>query len=278
MTLPNFLCIGVQRAATTWLHRCLQSHPDVYLPDEKELHFFNHNFDRGLDWYASHFDRSASARAIGEITPNYLHTAPLERIANTLPEARLIVILREPVSRAYSAYRLLNEEFEGLTFPQACASPMGNYLVKQSLYGEKLKELYEHFAREQVLVLLYDDVNQNPAGVYRTVCRHLGVDVISPPQEVNQTFNHILFPKTQQFLGRMKLDWAVEIVKKTSLGDAIKRLSKQKQGQQVKSQEGTQLTGQLRQLFDEDMALVEALIGRDLSHWMSAESLASATH
>ena len=229
MTLPNFLCIGVQRGATTWLHKCLQSHPEVFLPNEKELHFFNHNFERGLGWYESHFQTAGDAKAIGEITPNYLHTAPLERIRQTLPDVRLIVIRREALSRAYSAYRLLNEKFGEMNFEQACESESGEYLVKQSLYADRLEELYSLFPRERIMIQLFDDVNRAPAKVFSEVCEFLEVEAIETPAEVNQTFNHILYPAAQAFFGKLKLTWVVECIKRTPLGDAIKRMSKRKQ-------------------------------------------------
>ena len=98
--LPNFLGIGVQRAATTWLHNCLDEHPQVFVPKDKELHFFSSQFDRGLAWYESCFAAANGQMAVGEITPTYLHEAPIERIAATLPAARLFLVLREPVARA----------------------------------------------------------------------------------------------------------------------------------------------------------------------------------
>ena len=101
MPLPNFVGIGAQRAATTWAHICLREHPDVFLPDTKEVHFFNRNFDRGIAWYEAHFARHAGEAAVGEVTPNYLNNEEaIPRMAHVLPEARLFVILREPIQRA----------------------------------------------------------------------------------------------------------------------------------------------------------------------------------
>ena len=71
--LPNFLGIGAQRAGTTWLYNCLNEHPDVFVSSAKEIHFFSHEFDRGVTWYEGHFQGRNTESAIGEITPNYLN-------------------------------------------------------------------------------------------------------------------------------------------------------------------------------------------------------------
>lgn len=72
LTLPDFLCIGSQRAGTTWLHECLREHPDLFLPEQKELHFFNSSFDKGLEYYSSMFKGGVyGEQKFGEISPNY---------------------------------------------------------------------------------------------------------------------------------------------------------------------------------------------------------------
>ena len=67
--LPNFIGIGAQRAATTWLYQCLKEHPEVYVPDVKEIHFFDENYDKPLAWYLSFFENAGGYRAVGVITP-----------------------------------------------------------------------------------------------------------------------------------------------------------------------------------------------------------------
>lgn len=114
MTLPNFLIIGAQKAGTSWLAYQLEKHPEVYLP-KKEIHYFDKEFNyaKGLDWYKSHFDSVTTETAIGEKTPEYLwangagwedHLSNVHKnLFETLPNARLIITLRNPVDRAISA-------------------------------------------------------------------------------------------------------------------------------------------------------------------------------
>src|SRR5437764_7156012 len=105
--LPNFFIIGAMRSGTTSLTRYLNAHPDVFVAPGKELHFFDQRFDRGLDWYRDCFERAAGQRAIGEATQSYMYDAEaMTRLAVTVPKARLLAILRNPVDRAWSHYWL----------------------------------------------------------------------------------------------------------------------------------------------------------------------------
>ena len=118
--LPTFIGIGAQRAGTTWAYNCLAEHPQVFMTRKKEQHFFYVNYSRGLDWYAAQFAGAGSAVARGEITPDYLyHPEALANIARDLPDARLFVILRNPIDRAVSAYALHAQRYAGQSFAQA---------------------------------------------------------------------------------------------------------------------------------------------------------------
>src|SRR5690606_19149476 len=113
--LPNFLVIGAQKAGTTWLYDVLRRHPDIFLPETKELSYFcqldsdgnelNHFSRLDLAWYEGFFSAQDTETAIGEISPMYLcdEMAP-RRIASTFPSIKLIAALRDPVERAASEY------------------------------------------------------------------------------------------------------------------------------------------------------------------------------
>ncbi len=199
--LPSFLIIGAQRAATTSLFTNIRRHPEVIGPRSadtsvawwKELHFFDENFWRGTDWYRAFFPLEVRRRtlrrlgrelACGEATPYYLfHPAVPERVKETLPDVRLIALLRNPVERAYSHYQLMRlTGREKLSFAEAIdaeerrvrgageellrdmpsARKQGNRrhhehrhraYVGRGLYAEQLERWFEHFPREQLLVL-----------------------------------------------------------------------------------------------------------------------------
>ena len=108
--LPDFVIIGAQKAGTTSLWRYLVEHPQIVGPTEKEIHFFDARFDRGARWYRARFPLRASlrrgARLTFEASPYYLaHPFVPARVRAMLPDAKLVVLLRDPVERAWSHYR-----------------------------------------------------------------------------------------------------------------------------------------------------------------------------
>jgi hypothetical protein len=265
VTLPNFLGIGVQRAATTWLHDAMSQHPDVFLPGQKELHFFNEGFDRGLAWYQDQFGGWNGQRAIGEITPLYFHRAPFERIAGILPGVKVIVILRDPVDRAFSAYQLLNEHFGGMTFREACNTDRGRFLIECSHYAEKLQDAFKTFGQDHTLVLLYEDVVTRPHEVVQQVCRFLGVSQDFRAEDLDTVKNRIVYPNAQRMLRNLHLGWVVTAVRDTRLGAWIKK--RQKTSMNATRRRDTDFEQELREMFSEDVSRVESLIGRDLARW-----------
>jgi hypothetical protein len=103
LCLPDFLGIGAQKAGTSWLWENLRRHPGAFLPEVKEVQFFSQNFDRGPDWYSTVFE-PGRGKIKGDVTPAY-GVLPAERIAavkDLLPEAKLILLLRNPIDRAWS--------------------------------------------------------------------------------------------------------------------------------------------------------------------------------
>lgn len=265
MALPNFVGIGAQRAATTWLYSCLKEHPEAFVPETKEVAFFNRNFDRGLGWYEEQFAGSGGRRAIGEITPGYLTSeVAIRRMAEVLPEARLFVVFREPVRRAFSAYQLLHEHHRRMSFHEACLR--SNYLVESSLYADGLERVYAHYRRDQVKVLLYDDIQADPCGALADLFRFLGIAPSFRPASADKIVNRIVFPKAQNLAARMRLGWCVGLLKKTPLVDLIKQ-QHLAAGRRAEASIRDSCPEAVKVRFRSDIARLEGLIGRDLSHW-----------
>ena len=184
--LPNFLIIGVEKGGTTWLHTQLIKHPEIFLPNTKEIHFFNkynsnfiaHDyFNLGLNWYLEFFKEYEGQRAIGEVTPMYIcdPEAPL-RIKKTLPDVKLIVMLRNPVDRAYSHYWMAkHKNHTNLTFKEVIEQEEPRF-IQRGLYYKQLKTYYELFNPNQIIVLFYDEVFKNPEYWLSKVCNFLGVN------------------------------------------------------------------------------------------------------
>jgi hypothetical protein len=194
--LPNFIIIGAQKSAIGWLRDVLASHPDIFAAP-RELEFFNHHFDKGLAWYSSHFAGAHTLRAVGEATPGYMMLTDnpgrsAARIDGSLPGARLIALLRNPVDRMCSAFtdharmgrldgvRSLTEHVREV---DPVADRMG--LVSGGWYARSLLPYIRRFGG-QLLVVLQDDVQDRPDYVYSRVVEHIGADPWYRPEGLGQ--------------------------------------------------------------------------------------------
>lgn len=201
MPLPTFLIIGVPRAGTTSLAAYLAAHPDVYMADGKELHFFNGRYHLGLDWYSEHFQGKPAAVQRGEATPGYLFKPKaVELMARTLPAAKLVVVLRDPVDRAYSHYWLNQwRGIEPLTFEGALDAensrlarrpddPRPAYFGMGS-YADQMRRLLSHYPPEQVHSIFFEDLKVRPNDVVLDLCRFLDIRA-QVPSTTGDRHNH----------------------------------------------------------------------------------------
>jgi hypothetical protein len=213
--LPDFLLVGAQRSGTTSLHRALAQHPSVVTPlFHKGVHYFDMDYDRGFRWYRGHFPVAAVARRrvagseprTFESSGYYMHH-PLApgRIAKDLPGVRLLVVLRDPVERAYSAHRheLLRgfeteESFERALElePERLAGEVERMLadptyksyshrhhsyLDRSQYVTQIRTLFELFGRDRVHVLDSEAFFAHPQEEFDQVLDFLGLAAWQPP-------------------------------------------------------------------------------------------------
>jgi hypothetical protein len=179
--LPNLIVIGAAKCGTTSLHEYLDAHPEISMSREKELHFFvdEKNYGRGLEWYESHFDDTAAVR--GESSPGYsafpLYRGVAERMARTVPDAKLVYLVRDPIDRILSHYthRTVNWPEMG-TLEEALGSELREWLVTPSCYWLQLAQYLAHFHPSQILVLDSDDLRARRDETLASVFAFLGVD------------------------------------------------------------------------------------------------------
>lgn len=188
MALVNFLGIGVQKSGTTWLDKCLREHPDIYLPPQKEVHFFDRfkNLDL-VSSYESVFNFQ-NEKIIGEITPSYIlrpHCAKLIHEYN--PNIKLIVILRDPTDRAISQYKM--EMSRGSIDTNSGLWDAFNRdlcsIKERGLYQSQLERYYKIFNPSQILVLDYNDISSNPKKLLQKIFKFLKVDINFIPTNIN---------------------------------------------------------------------------------------------
>ena len=208
--LPDFLIIGAQKAGTTALYAYLRWHPGITGPSWKEVSFFDRYHARGEAWYRGNMPsrprqwlaerRNARLPLVGEASPSYLfHPLAPERVANLLPRARLIAVLRNPVDRAFSHYQHeVSLGREQLSFEEALdrederlrgevehmkqdtayfSHAWWNYTyAARGLYAEQLERWFAVFPEAQVLVLISEEMLEQPAETYLRVLEFLGAE------------------------------------------------------------------------------------------------------
>ncbi len=267
-TLPNFVVIGAMRSGSTSLYKYLQAHPAVFMP-RKEIHFFDRRWDRGIDWYRSRFDGYAGQPAVGEATPTYLaDPVAIDRMAETIPGARLLAILRDPAERAYSHYWMERARDRELrTFEQAVADELdgrtrddrSDYLAR-GRYLPQLESVARRFPRDHLEVVLFDDLRDRPEATYGDVCRFLGVDDDYVPPVLGDRVNRFVAFRSMKVRGlRRRLPTTFRI------GRIVGRLNAVEGGYPPMA---AATRADLRRHFAADNDALGAWLGRDLSGWM----------
>ncbi len=301
MALPDFLVIGAPKAGTTALHAALARHPGLYLSTVKEPKFFltdgpppdgggpgdaqtyREHVWRPAD-YEALFSGAAAGQLRGESTPFYLYDrAAQRRIRASIPDARLIVIVRDPVERAHSNWTHLwsaGREPVG-DFVRACAeedrrvaagwSPFWHYL-RLGRYGEQFEHLFRLFPRDQVLVIRYRQLLDEPARVLDQICAFLGVaqGIISEVPRENVTAH------PDRSIGHAAVSRVlrgVEAAGRRLPGDPAGALAgRLERFLQRRAGPRAPLTWDQRQsllpLLADDIRLLERVLGEDFGDWL----------
>jgi hypothetical protein len=197
----DFIIIGAQKAGTTSLFRYLEPHPQIYMPPGKEAPYFSSDetFSRGWEWYLrEYFGDAPVDRLWGKATPDYMaEPRVVERIKNTLPDVKLIALLRNPAERAYSQYLMaLRNGCEARSFEEAVIdllkpdaleearnrpTPSNGYIVRGEYY-RILTAFYGLFPSQQIAVYFTEELKRDPKQVLKTVFQFLGVSCdFAPP-------------------------------------------------------------------------------------------------
>jgi len=273
---PNFLFIGPDKAGSTWLYQALRQHHQACLPKAKELFFFDKFFDRGWRWYESFFkDANENCHILAEISHDYLFsTLACERIARHLPSSKLMVCLREPSQRAFSAYLyMLKQGRVKSTFEEALKEV--DELIDHGRYAKYLVPYISKFGRERIHVAIFDDLVENPQQFFNNVCDFLEIDRI---QLSEQTSGNVLpaarprFPfvaKVARSVGwqvrRMGMPGLVGRLKESTL---LNRVLYERYSTGNRPAMSANVKNHLRHVFSPEIQRIDALLKTDLgSRW-----------
>jgi hypothetical protein len=296
---PNFFIVGAPKCGTTALYEYLRPHPNIFMSDIKEPHFFAKDFGtypriKTLEEYNEIFAASTDEHLrVGEASVYYLRSSvAIANIREFNPEAKLIAMFRNPVEMVHSfhsqllyvseetvsdfeaAWRLQERRSRGLDLPPAIRSPLLVQYAEVGRFGTQTHRLLSLFPRSQVKLILYDDFAASPQQVYDEVIDFLGI-----PHD-----NRAEFPRVNENK-RARITWLRHFSRKPppvlrevyhnikqALGpegmNAIKRkvvkMNTVKERRQPLSPE---FRAELVETFREEVALLSRLLNRDLSHW-----------
>lgn len=191
--LPSFLIIGAAKCGTTTVHDLLGEHPEIFVPDRKEPYFFaRESLEEFRRWYEGLFDGAEGARAIGEASVLYTHPwyteLAAERIARLLPRARLIYMVRDPIRRLESDWKMRTLEGQE-PGPLDAAIERFPDLVGIGRYWEHLSIYRGRFPDEQILVVFLEDFAESPEIEIRRIFEHVGADPEFVPATLDERRN-----------------------------------------------------------------------------------------
>ncbi|MEM8870833.1 MAG: sulfotransferase [Pseudomonadota bacterium] len=280
----DFIGIGAQKSATSWLHDMLSEHPGICASDPKELNFFTANYDRGRMWYERHFSQAANGQLCGECSPTYFFSgdAPIRAKAYN-PGLKLIAVLRDPVARAFSNH--LHEVRKthipaDTSFEDGLAANPA--YVAQSSYAANLERWSAGFDRSALLVLLAEDIKADPSTAYDAICAHLGIDRSVRPQGLSERRHESVANKSdaaQRFLKS-----GGDLARSVGLGNTVAAVKKAPGVSQILAMNKRDLRTEIAPMRDEtrrrliegfrdDMKYVADFLGRDSLPWASWDSL-----
>ena len=211
MTYPNLFLVGVPKAGTTSLYNYLRSHPDIFLSDAKEPYFFADDLDakskvHSEEQYLRLFEGGKDFWIRGEATPAYVFSRiAAKNIAMKCPEARILIALRNPVDMLYSLHghflKMLDEDVldfetalalqdarkQGKRIPETCKEPKFLQYYEVARYSEQIERYLDALDRNQIKIILYDDLTQSPSQCFRSILEFLevGLDLGPPDKKYN---------------------------------------------------------------------------------------------
>lgn len=296
--LPNFLIIGAQKSGTTAIAHYLSQHPQIYMSPLKEPGFFDFessppNFNgpgdqklysgaiTNLNDYHKLFEGASNEIAIGEATTWYLYSRRAPKLIKSyIPDVKLIVVLRNPIDRAYSAYmHAVRDNREYLDFEAALQvederiNDNWEYLwhyQKIGFYSEQIERYLSEFDKKQFKFFLFEDFKQDPQKLISSIYDFIGVEQTALPGKVER-FN-VSGKKRSILLDNFLKDTSLakQIIRPFMPKDFRRSLAKKARLLNLQKQDLPQhIRKRLRDTYREDVLKLQKIIGRDLTHWLN---------
>lgn len=289
----QFFCVGAQKCGTTSLHALLNAHPAIFVPAQKETKFFadDNLYARGTAFYQQEHFGAPNAKVVGEVDPNYLYFPYVaERLYTYRPDAKLIVMLRNPVERAFAHYMMMvTMGVETLTFEEALEQEetrlKGPWLdrvffsyVDRGFYAEQIRRYLTYFAFHQIEFILLDDLRNDPNGVIRRLwdfleVSELGICTDMPRENVGQRPQSLGLARVMNRDSWIKRQAKRHLPNDGAIVATYRRLHER--NLQGKRDQGPSpdTAGSLLRRYSDDIVELESLLNRDLTAWRSPRPL-----
>jgi len=296
MTLPNFLIIGAAKGGTTTLHYVIDQHPEIYMSPMKEPSFFwaygsqvrlvgpgaevlKHRYVDDFNQYQKLFAGVTTEKAIGESSVRYLaHPSAPASIHKFIPQAKLVLVLRQPADRAFSAFmHYLRDGMEPCSdFSEALAQDrqglrdqwtFGRYL-KEGAYCTAIKRYLEYFHRDQMHISLFEDLKDNPQDLLRTLFEFLDVD---DTYKADMSHQHNVSGVISNSL--LRTVWTrsnpLRALVRPLLSERLRHAAFEVVIRDLEKPDySPELRADLTDYYREEIEGLEEILQRDLSHWL----------
>jgi hypothetical protein len=290
--VPDFLVIGAYKSGTTALHHLLRSHPGLYLPARKEPNFFafagaRPPFDhpaaassvRDQSDYDALFVGARRGQLLGEVSPSYL-AVPIarDRIRDAAPEVRLVAVLRNPVERAYSDFLMYRRDglereelflraLEQQAERDPATDPTSHY-IDTGRYADQIERYLDAFAREQLHVLLHEDLSDDHDATVGALLSFLGADPsVDLGRQAPSNVSGVPAGRAMRTAYALRRRAAGRL--RPIVPDGLKRrLDHQLQQRLVREPMPAEARARLIEVYRADVRHLSALIGRDLTGWL----------
>lgn len=294
MTHPSFLIVGAPKCGTTAMTRYLEAHPDVFVAQRKDLHYFGSDLNftrrprRSAAQYAEHFADAAAARAVGEASVWYLYSEKAaEEIAAFDARMRIIIMLRQPVDMMHALYTQLRlnglgdedlptfrealeaepERAAGRRIPANTPLPEALLYRRVASFSEQVRRFQAVFPPEQLLILLQDDLKADTPATYRRTLAFLGVDETFEPSLERVNANKVVRSEGLRKLIAYTPSSAKELIPTSLRRGLRKRVAKLNSRHAPRPPLDDDLRAMLQAEMASEIDALEGVIDRDLSGW-----------
>ncbi len=290
LMLPNFIIVGAPKAGTTSLYHYLSEHPQVFMSEPKEVNFFSKEeiIEQGLyyqdfkakdlEGYKKLFDKATDRMAVGEGSVSYLfYSDTPNKIKETIPDVKIIILLRDPVSRGFSHYLmdyrmgLVDLPYEEIVYKKSQHKYQDLYYqqyVELGLYYEQVKRYIDIFGENQIKIYLQEDLRNDPNSVIADLYEYLEIDKSFIPN-TDKEHNTFSMPKNgliQKLYGSHVIRATLSKLFPNTLKEYVLSTFFE---QDKKPELSSKTRDYLLKLYRPDIEKLEKLIDRDLSDWYS---------